>query len=149
MLWQGDDATSCWIVNGNFFKAFSLLIIYKDPSFGSGKNIGLQNKKDEYILMQGSHFSVGFYVEVRSVITPLFWLTIWFDSVQIGPFTHNFLVTFPKIWCIYRNITWRFSINLLIETFSKQKQHCIGIFWFSKEMAVCLNIGRISMLSRA
>lgn len=41
-LLQGEEATNCGMVNGNFFKGSLLLPSkYKDPSLGSGKNIGI------------------------------------------------------------------------------------------------------------
>lgn len=45
-LRQGDLATSSGIVNGNFFKASlsDAPKTYKDPSLGSGRNIGLKKE---------------------------------------------------------------------------------------------------------
>jgi hypothetical protein len=47
LLLQGDDATNCGIVKGNFLSASlsELLSIYNDPSLGSGKNSGLKTEK--------------------------------------------------------------------------------------------------------
>lgn len=40
-LLQGDEETSCGIVNGNFFKGSRTSPIrYSDPSLGSGRNTG-------------------------------------------------------------------------------------------------------------
>jgi hypothetical protein len=44
LLLQGDDATNCGMVKGNFLRASlsELLRTYNEPSLGSGKNKGLK-----------------------------------------------------------------------------------------------------------